>query len=134
MFVCLFVVVSLSYRVGLKPIGPTAPIWAPRLRGHALECNLLSACQVHTTTHCNILSQLDQLGPAPNSTDLGDWEPGSTEIVPNWALLSYRKNISSADISINKNILIESLSKRVSKYMKCILMKYAILDFICGVL
>ena len=47
-------------RPGLNPIGPIAPSWAPRPRGPALECNLLSACQVQTLVQV-------------------DWEPGSTE-------------------------------------------------------
>ena len=47
-------------RVGLKPIAPIAPYWAPRWN------DLLSAVQVHITTHCRL--HREQLGPSPPKT------------------------------------------------------------------
>ena len=38
----------------LKSFGPIASNWALRLKVSLLKYNLLSACQVLITTHCNI--------------------------------------------------------------------------------
>ena len=60
-------------RLKLLPIGPRA-YGAP-----GLECNLLSACQVHTLVQV-------------------DWEPGPTEIVPKWAPILHRPALGVVNI------------------------------------
>ena len=64
--------VRAMLRAGLKPIEPTAPNLGPAPKGGpALECNLLSPRLVKYI-QVQTLVQVD-------------WEPGPTEIVPNWA-------------------------------------------------